>query len=62
MRPWQAALSAVVSALAISAGVIVLTWIPPEQPVSSFAEPAVAPGEDGAPLALPADKIGRAHV
>ncbi|KFZ79122.1 sortase [Amycolatopsis sp. MJM2582] len=58
MRPWLAALSAVVSALAISAGVIVLTWIPPEQPVS-LAEPAVLPGEDGAPLALPADSSKR---
>ncbi|EME52163.1 class F sortase [Amycolatopsis decaplanina] len=58
MRPWLAALSAVVSALAISAGVIVLTWIPPE-PAASFAEPAVMPGEDGAPLALPADSAKR---
>ncbi|WET81540.1 class F sortase [Amycolatopsis sp. QT-25] len=58
MRPWLAELSAVVCALAISAGVIVLTWIPPEQAVS-LAEPMVMPGEDGAPLALPADSSTR---
>lgn len=59
MRPWLAALSAVVTAIAISAGVVVLTWIPPEPAAVSLAEPAVMPGEDGAPLALPADSSKR---
>lgn len=54
MRNWLAGLSAVVSALAISAGVIVLTWVPPD-PSASQSEPAVMLGEEGAPVALPAD-------
>jgi hypothetical protein len=57
VRSWLAGVSAVVSALAISAGVIVLTWVPPDPP--AVAEPAVMPGEDGAPLVLPGDSSTR---
>jgi hypothetical protein len=60
LRSWLAGISAVVGAVAVAAGVIVLTWIPPEQPLSQVAaEPAVMPGEDGAPLALPGDSSVR---
>ncbi len=55
MRSWLAGAAAVVSALAISAGVIVLTWVPPDSMQAVAAEPAVMPGEDGAPVALPGD-------
>ncbi|MEC3977198.1 class F sortase [Amycolatopsis sp. H20-H5] len=59
MRTWLAGLSAAVATLAVAAGIIVLTWVPadPAATPSAIAAdgPAALPGEDGAPVALPAD-------
>ncbi|HWD05941.1 MAG TPA: class F sortase [Amycolatopsis sp.] len=56
VRKVMTVVSAVVAVLALAAGIVVLTWGPAPTPaVAADPPPGSLPGEDGAPVQLPAD-------
>ncbi|MEV7037898.1 class F sortase [Amycolatopsis sp. NPDC051061] len=61
LRTGLAAVSAALAVAAFAAGVIVLTWLPPEPTSLAAPPPGSLPGENAAPAVLPADSESAAQ-